>query len=101
MRVIRECLGREVRRDKKEQVLDPQLGGFGYSGDTGDEDKGTRRAGHPGYHASSRCFNSYADVVANTTVRRPLSSSSSFVVVIFVCRRRLSFVVRRCRRRRG
>jgi len=101
MRVIRECLGREVRRDRKEQVLYPQLGGFGYESDTSDEDKGTRRAGHPGYHASSRCFNSYADVVANTTVRRPLSSSSSFVVVIFVCRRRLSFVVRRCRRRRG
>jgi len=100
MRVIRECLGREVRRDRKEQVLYPQLGGFGYESDTSDEDKGTRRAGHPGYHASSRCFNSYADVVANTTVRRPLSSSS-FVVVIFVCRRRLSFVVRRCRRRRG
>jgi len=34
----------------EEQALDPQLGGFGYSGDTGDEDKGTRRAGHSGYH---------------------------------------------------
>ena len=88
---------REVRRDKNEQVLDPQLGAFGYECNTSDKDKGTRRAGHPGYHAPSCCFNSHANVVATATVHRPLlSSSSSFVVdafVVFVCRRRLLPIV--------